>query len=137
MNDDDRIKLVYPATIALLNQAETTTSARLGNFLTASGFMTAAYTLAATETGLRVSLALAGICLSILYALVMRRSRAYVEGYVDYGKKLEDQLAPGDGTKGVLIATQVNEGLRGTWIAIWLPIGFGALHAVLFVSTLQ
>jgi hypothetical protein len=126
LSDDDKLKLLYPAALTMLNQSEATTWARLGNFITVSGFMTGAFSLA--EGGLRVFIATGGMVLSAFYLYVMIRSRAYVDRFVTAGLKLEKEI--GHEVK-ILTEPKATGGLPSKYVAIGLPIGFLVFHGAL------
>jgi hypothetical protein len=92
VDDRDNCKLLYPATVSLLIACETMTWNRMTPYVTISGFIFTAYALHQTTPSAQCVLAIGGAVLSIVFILLLLRSRRFVDAHIAYGETLEAVL---------------------------------------------
>lgn len=143
LSEDDRFKLLYPATISLIVQSEAATWARLTHFTTAAVAGCAAWGYLKDAPQVRTFIGWTGLIFSVVYFALALRSRYFVGRYVKYGKELEKTVKlPVEGetlSMGVLTFADP-KGHRwpsGTFVAPLVPLLFFFVYLWLAYRTLS
>ena len=117
----------YKTTIQLLIHAENNTWIRLATFLTAAGFLIAAWNFRKSWDAAAVAIPLFGAFLAYNFAKTLYRSRLFVTRYVAHAQELERQL----GGRGPVVSAQIGDHER--WRSKIVAPRFGWLCFGLFV----